>query len=47
MTTYPHRPLPMHTMSEAEQLQASRQFLQRMRTRRTVRDFDPRPVPLS
>lgn len=38
-------PLDFQILKPAEQLRRSREFLQRMRTRRTVRDFSSRPVP--
>jgi len=38
-------PLQFETLEPAEQLRQSREFLQRMRMRRTVRDFTSRPVP--
>ena len=41
-----YQPLDFERLSPDEQLHRSRQFLQRMRTRRTVRDFSAEPVPL-
>ena len=38
-------PLEYERLDDAEQLQRSRQFRDRMLTRRTVRDFSPQPVP--
>jgi iodotyrosine deiodinase len=38
-------PLAYERLSPQEQIARSRQFLARMRTRRTVRDFSPEPVP--
>ncbi|NJR12614.1 nitroreductase family protein [bacterium] len=38
-------PLAFKRLPEAIQMAESRQFLQRMRTRRTVRDFSTAPVP--
>lgn len=39
-------PLPaMETRSDAELLQRAREFYERMRERRTIRDFSDRPVP--
>lgn len=40
-----YHPLDFETLDEAEQLRRSREFLARMQTRRTVRDFSSRPVP--
>lgn len=37
--------LEFHYLSPEEQFQRSREFLGRMSTRRTVRDFDTKPVP--
>lgn len=46
MSTSPHfQPLHFDRLEPDEQLSASRRFLARMRTRRTVRDFSPDPVP--
>jgi iodotyrosine deiodinase len=50
MTTPPaaqakYHPLNFQRFDETEQLYQSRQFLQVMQTRRTVRDFSPEPVP--
>lgn len=44
-TPAPTQPLEFETLPPQEQLRRSREFLQRMRTRRTVRDFSSRPVP--
>lgn len=41
----PTRPLEFDLLEPQEQLRRSREFLQRMKSRRTVRDFSPRPVP--
>lgn len=38
-------PLNFQRLEPDEQLEVSRQFLARMQTRRTVRDFSPEPVP--
>jgi iodotyrosine deiodinase len=38
-------PLDFERLTEAEQLERSRAFLERMRRRRTVRDFSSEPVP--
>lgn len=38
--------LEFERMSEAEQLRASREFLARIRSRRSVRSFSPEPPPL-
>jgi len=38
-------PLDFERLPEAEQLERSRAFLERMRRRRTVRDFSSQPVP--
>jgi len=43
--TAPSRPLEFESLESEEQLRRSREFLQRMRRRRTVRDFSSRPVP--
>ncbi len=43
--TAPSRPLEFESLEPEEQLRRSREFLQRMRRRRTVRDFSSRPVP--
>lgn len=40
-----HHPLEFQRLSEDEQHARSRSFLAQMRTRRTVRDFSPEPVP--
>lgn len=47
MTThaYPFLPLAFHRLVPDEQLARSRQFLEQMRTRRTVREFSPEPMP--
>ena len=46
MTNSPRmQPLAFDRLRPPEQLQRSREFLQRMSTRRTVRDFSPRPIP--
>lgn len=42
---YPFIPLEFEYLTADEQLTRSREFLERMRRRRTVRDFSPRPVP--
>jgi len=39
------QPLDFEFLSRDQQLERSRQFLERMRKRRTVRDFSTRPVP--
>lgn len=39
-------PLDFELLSEAEQLQRSRDFLRRLRQRRSVRHFSPAPVPV-
>ncbi len=44
-TPYNFHPLPFDRLSEAEQLERSRQFLNTMRTRRTVREYSTEPVP--
>lgn len=38
--------LQFHRLAEAEQHQRSEQFLAQIRSRRTVREFSPEPVPL-
>ena len=38
-------PLQFETLSLQDQLQRSRHFLAQMKTRRTVRDYAPKPVP--
>lgn len=43
--TYIAQPLNFHRLSPDEQISRSRDFLVRMRTRRTVRDFSTEPVP--
>jgi iodotyrosine deiodinase len=45
MEPYPHVPLVFPRTSPEEQLRASREFLSRMATRRSVRFFSPDPVP--
>ncbi len=42
----PHQPMPLHfeRLADDEQIAQSRQFLQRMKRRRTVRDFSSEPV---
>ncbi len=40
-----YQPLDFPILDEAEQLRRSRDFLARIQTRRTVRDFSTRPVP--
>ncbi|MBL8162677.1 MAG: nitroreductase family protein, partial [Anaerolineae bacterium] len=40
-----HQPLVFERLSPDEQVARSREFLDRMRTRRTVRDFSSEPVP--
>lgn len=45
MNPYKHVPLDFKRMSLAEQLSASRDFLDRMAARRSVRFFSPDPVP--
>lgn len=42
---YPFIPLEFEYLTADEQLTRSREFLERMRRRRTVRDFSSRPVP--
>lgn len=42
---YAFKPLNFERLSAEEQLRRSSEFFERMRTRRTVRDFDTRPVP--
>lgn len=44
---YPHAPLEFERLSPGEQLAASRQFCDRMASRRSVRFFSPEPVPLA
>lgn len=44
-TTAQHHPLEFEHLDEAEQLRRSREFLARITTRRTVRDYSTRPVP--
>jgi iodotyrosine deiodinase len=44
-TTHQPMPLDFERLSEDEQLSQSRQFLQRLKKRRTVRDFSNEPVP--
>jgi nitroreductase len=39
------QPLHFERLSPEEQVQRSREFLARMKTRRTVRDYSPEPVP--
>ncbi|MBN1965509.1 MAG: nitroreductase family protein, partial [Anaerolineae bacterium] len=39
------KPLDFTRLPETEMLARSREFLARMSTRRTVRDFSPEPVP--
>ncbi len=41
----PTHPLEFDSLEPQEQLRRSREFLLRMKSRRTVRDFSPRPVP--
>lgn len=41
----PFQPLEFERLDPAEQLHRSQEFLDRMRTRRTVRDFSREPVP--
>ena len=43
--TYQPVPLEFHRLPADEALAASRELLRKMRTRRTVRDFSPEPVP--
>jgi nitroreductase len=43
---YPHLPLTFTRTPPADQLRASREFLERLSTRRSVRQFSPEPVPL-
>ncbi len=45
MNGYPHVPLPFRRMLPEEQLKASRDFVERMAERRSVRFFSPEPVP--
>jgi nitroreductase len=42
---YAFKPLNFEQLSPEEQFRRSSEFFERMRTRRTVRDFDTRPVP--
>lgn len=42
----PHAPLSFERLSPDEQLRRVREFLERMRTRRTVRHFSTEPVPI-
>lgn len=42
---YAFKPLNFEQLSPEEQHRRSSEFFERMRTRRTVRDFDTRPVP--
>lgn len=44
-TPYTSHPLTFERLPEAEQLERSRQFLDTMRKRRTVRDYSTEPVP--
>lgn len=43
----PFQPLEFERLDSAEQLRRSQEFLDRMRTRRTVRDFSREPVPFT
>ena len=43
---YPFEPLDFERFPEAEQRERSREFLQRIRRRRTVREFSAEPVPI-
>lgn len=43
----PFQPLEFERLDSAEQLRRSQEFLNRMRTRRTVRDFSREPVPFT
>ncbi len=45
MKPYQHVPLKFERMPAAEQLRASREFLERMAARRSVRFISPEPVP--
>lgn len=45
MTSYPFQALEFERLEPEAQLEASREFLARMATRRTVREFSPEPVP--
>lgn len=45
MTDDDRLPLAFERLAPGEQIAQSRAFLQRMRSRRTVRDFSPEPVP--
>lgn len=45
MSDYRPVPLNFQRLAPDEQFARSREFLARMRTRRTVRDFSPEPVP--
>lgn len=44
--SYPFKPLEFDRLAPEEQLARSRDFLNRMRKRRTVREFSREPVPL-
>ncbi len=44
-TRYTFHPLTFERLAEAEQLTRSRQFLETMRLRRTVREYSTEPVP--
>ena len=45
MPTYAFTPLEFERLTPDQQIARSREFLARMRTRRTVREFAPDPVP--
>ncbi len=45
MSDYAFTPLEFERLTRAEQIARSREFLAQMRTRRTVREFSPDPVP--
>jgi iodotyrosine deiodinase len=45
MKTYPHVPLDFRRLPPEKQLRSSREFLNRMASRRTVRFFSAEPVP--
>ena len=46
MKTYRHIPLDFQRLPPWQQVEESRQFLKRIATRRSVRFFSPKPVPL-
>ncbi len=45
MSAYAFTPLEFERLTPDQQITRSREFLARMRTRRTVREFSPEPVP--